>query len=179
MSNSYRRFKHHHILTAGIVAVLGAIAPLTVGFASALPSASPTVPYVLAGGEQLAFGQIGQPPYAFMIDAHGVTNQATGTLTFTPPQGTFGTDVTARVTCLIVRTNDAVVTGVSTSPGPARGQTIVAEIVNGGSPSSDLLRFSFRGAISRGTPAGCFTPNLAPAGNVTAAGIQIGGPTGG
>jgi hypothetical protein len=78
------------------------------------------------------------------------------------------------VTCLTVNGNDAVVSGVQMSSGAGHGQILVAEIVNGGSPSSDQLRFSANPFISPGPLQGCSTANLGPIGNVSAAGIQIG-----
>jgi hypothetical protein len=162
------------ILGAAIVATMSAAAAIATGSAEASPGHHQLMPYVLAGGEQLRYGQAGQPPQAFTIDAHGVTNKAKGTILFTPPQGSFETVTRARVTCLTVSSNDAVITGTQTSRGKGYGQTIVAEIVNGGSARKDLLRFSFCSFLQPGALPGCSVSTLGPSGGVTAAGIQIG-----
>jgi hypothetical protein len=171
-----KRPRHRRLIVgASIVATVSAAAAIATGSAQASPQKHKLVPYVLAAGEQLQYGAHGQPPQAFLIDAHGVTNDAKGTMLDTPPQGSFGTATRARVTCLTVRGNDAIVTGIQTSRGKGHNHTIIiAEIVNGGSPSKDRLRFSFASSFPPGPLPGCSLPTLGPARAVTAAGIQIG-----
>jgi hypothetical protein len=169
------RTNRRRMLSAGIAAAVIASAAIATGSAQASPHTQKLAPYVLAAGEQLQYGAKGQPPQAFLIDAHGVTNDARGTILDTPPQGSFGTATRAKVTCLTVSGNDAVVTGLQSSRGKGHNHTIVVvEIVNGGSPSKDRLRFSFASSFPPGPRPGCSLPTLGPAGGVTAAGIQIG-----
>jgi hypothetical protein len=130
-------------------------------------------PHVLAGGEQHGDGVASEAPYAFLIDAHGVTNSAKGTFVLTPLEGSNAAVASAKVTCLKISGSHAIVSGVLTSPGSSKGTIAVADITNAPNIADVQLRFSFDPFVSADDLPGCYVPDLDPAGNVIAAGIQI------
>jgi hypothetical protein len=149
-------------LAALSLAAVGATA-LTAGLASgasrpAAPQAA-SVPTVVGYGHQMGNAKFD----LFGLFASGVSNAATGTMTFyagTPKQKL----TTATVTCLQINGNDAIVSGTAKIDGVST--VVVAEAVDQGDPSgsplSDSLRFSFAPVVTPTDTPGCYLPVLAP-----------------
>jgi hypothetical protein len=141
-------------------------ATLTAAAGTVIANAGSPENFVVGGGQHLAFGT-GPGITNFGVEARSAPDgsDVSGELTFIN-QGE-GPAFHAKVTCLIVAGNDAIATGVLTSPETSEGQTVVMEAVDGGKGSTrqgpDMIRFSFAGFINPvpGKP-GCFTPVLAP-----------------
>lgn len=123
----------------------------------------------LADGRAFVLG-VGQQPAGthswFFIRAHAGLTQggnvtADGVMTFetADPQPLLWD---AKVTCVTVTGNDAVVTGVVNLPARYSGQHIVMEALDSGRPDRVRFSFEYNGGVVAGSSPNCWRPVFGP-----------------